>query len=140
MWEDIKMTNSRSLEHSNWTEGNLGVFSDHYNLKFAMTSVVRVIFTHYTPRYKVYGGYIGVTLVCRSVCGHFLWTLFLSNHWLEFNKTSQEWLIPSLVVHIVRMLHWNNFSMSYGPLNFSYILHICTFLVNTIYLQRFVRI
>ena len=62
---------------------------------------------------------------CRSVgwsvgldisCEH-----FLSNPSSEFNITSQEWLIPSLVVHIVSVLHWNNFLMSYGPLDLSYI-------------------
>ena len=67
---------------------------------------------YYTPRYIVYGGYIRLS-VCRFVgplvCGHFLWTLFLSNPWSEFNITSQELLIPSLVVHIVGVLHWNYF-------------------------------
>ena len=64
------------------------------------------------PRYIVYWGYIGVTLVGRLgplVCRHFLWALFLSNPLSEVNITSQEWLIPSLVVHIVGMLHWNYF-------------------------------
>ena len=41
-----------------------------------------------------------------------LWTLFLSNHWSDLHKTSQKWLIPSLVVHIVTMLCWEFFSLS----------------------------
>ena len=76
-------------------------------------------------------------LVGWSVRRHFLWLLFLRNHLMEFHETSQEWLIQSLVLHAVILSRFSEFWMSYGPLNFSYIVHILTYLMNTISQQPF---
>ena len=64
---------------------------------------------NYTPRHNVYGGYIGVVLsVRRSVVS-------ISQQLLvNFHETSKEFLIPSLDVHIVTMLRWNNFLKELG--------------------------
>ena len=42
--------------------------------------------------------------------------LNLLNHWRDFSETSHEWLLPSLVVHIVRNFCSNYFWLSYVPL------------------------
>ena len=67
----------------------------------------------------MYRGNVGVALDGRLVCGLFLLTLFHGNRLLEFHETLQEWLIPSLVVHIVILFRFSDFWRSYRTLNCS---------------------
>ena len=61
------------------------------------------------PKNKVLGGYIGVTVsgcmsVGRSVKSHILSGLFLTNHWVEFNKNVHEASIPRGDMHTLKIL------------------------------------
>ena len=59
-----------------------------------------------------------IHVVRRSVCRYFLWTLILRKHWLEFHETSQQWWIPSLVVHSVILFRFGNYRPSNGTLKY----------------------
>ena len=63
----------------------------YVNLKKSVYLLMNKIY--YTPRYEVYGSYIGFTqsvpqFVHPSICRHFLGILFLRNHWSKFHETS----------------------------------------------------
>ena len=57
----------------------------------------------------------GITCLCQSV-RHKTSGPLLNNYWCNFITTLQEWSVPSLVVHIIDILQFNNFCQSYGPL------------------------
>ena len=56
--------------------------------------------------------------VLSPLCFHYrkLSGQLLRNYWCNFIQTLQEWSVPSLVVHIVGIFWFVDFSQSYGPL------------------------
>ena len=67
---------------------------------------------NYTPQIRSIWGRYWIHAVRPSVgpsVDIFLLTLFLENHRLEFHETSQQWWIPSLVMHAVIL--FGNFSV-----------------------------
>ena len=67
------------------------------------------------PQKNSFGGYKGVTV---PVWSHILSGLFLTNHWVELNKTLHEASILRGDVHTLKVLQLHVILQSYGPFTY----------------------